>query len=110
MPFHIKVVLPSVTHDGRPISKPIRAAAVQTVKAALSDAAGGCTTHDGKGSWIHPITGVQDEDVSVIESYSKRPFDPRVIEMMVRAVLTDLHQHTAAVVMNDIMYHYSDND
>jgi len=107
MPFHIKVVLPSVTHDDRPIQSSVRDTAVETVKSALSDAAGGCTTHDGKGSWHHPITGVQDEDVSVIESYSQSPFDPDVIGQMVQTILTTLEQHTAAVVLNDVMYHYS---
>lgn len=107
MPHHIKVVLPSITHDERPIPPSVRDSAVENVKAALSDAAGGCTTHDGKGSWYHPVTGVQDEDVSVIESYSQAPFDPDVIGRMVQTILTTLEQHTAAVVMNDVMYHYS---
>lgn len=104
---HIKVVLPSLTKDDNPIPGQVRQTAVRDIKAALSEAAGGCTTHDGKGSWVHPITGVQDEDVSVIESYSQVPFNPDIVGAMVRTILTHLDQHTAAVILNDVMYHYS---
>lgn len=110
LPHHIKVVLPSMTKDDKPIPGPVRLTAVRDIKAALGEAAGGCTTLDGKGSWVHPITGVQDEDVSLVESYSERPFDPAVVGAMVTTILTNLDQHTAAVVLNDVMYHYSADD
>lgn len=107
LPHRLKVFLPSLDRDEKPIDSLVRQAAVLKVKSALSDATGGCTTHDGKGSWMHPVTGIMDEDVSMVESYSDAPFDPAVIVATISTIIEDLAQHTAAVVMNGVMYHFT---
>jgi hypothetical protein len=107
LPHHIKIFLPSLDRNDQLIEPSVRKAAVVKVKSVLSDATGGCTTHDGKGSWLHPVTGIMDEAVSVIESYSDSPVDPVLLGSMISTILGDLEQHTAAVVMNDVMYHFT---
>jgi hypothetical protein len=110
LPHHIKVFLPSLDHEDQPIDAAIRRAAVARVKSVLSEATGGCTTQAGQGSWLHPVTGIMDEAVSIIESYSDSPVDPSLLGAMISTILDDMAQHTAAVVMNDVMYHFTADD
>ena len=106
-PFHLKIILPSVDQDDQPIPVEKRSVAAAKIKSELSGFAGGCTAQQGQGSWLHPVTGVMDEDVSMIESYSDVAFDLSVVGRMIETILTGMNQHTAAVVMDDVMYLFS---
>jgi hypothetical protein len=107
LPYHLAVLVPSVTHEDRPIPPEVRVASARTLKQILSNVAGGCTTQEGKGSWLHPLAGVMDEDVSVIEAYCSNPFSDQDVEQIVSVILSDLDQHTAALVKDGVMYQFS---
>jgi hypothetical protein len=107
MPHHLEVIVPSVTKDNEKIPGHVRFAAGQKLKEILSNVAGGCTTQEGKGSWLHPLAGVMDEDVSVIEAYSPQPFADEDVEEVVSVILSDLDQHTAALVIDRTMFQFS---
>jgi hypothetical protein len=107
MPHHLSVMVPSVTHENKEIAVEVRLAASRKVKQILSNVAGGCTTQEGKGSWLHPLSGIMDEDVSVIEAYSSRPFMKTDVVQIVSVILADLDQHTAALVIDKAMYQFS---
>ena len=48
-----------------------------------------------------------DEDVSVIEAYSSHPFTDHDVNQIVSVILSDLDQHTAALVIDKVMYQFS---
>jgi hypothetical protein len=107
MPHHLEVIVPSVTQDNEKIPGQMRLGAGRKLKEILSNVAGGCTTQEGKGSWLHPLAGVMDEDVTVIEAYSPQPFTDDDVKKIVSVILSDLDQHTAALVIDRTMYQFS---
>jgi hypothetical protein len=107
MPHHLSVIIPSVTHNDAEIPMDVRKAASRKVKEILSNVAGGCTTQEGQGSWLHPLSGIMDEHVSVIEAYSSQQFSDADVDKIVSVILADLDQHTAALVIDEAMYQYS---
>lgn len=107
MPHRLKVYLPSQTKDGHPIHTSKRSKVADRVKAILSGLSGGCTSQEGRGSWIDPFTGVVDEDVDLIESYSASHVPGDALREIVDLILIDLDQEAAAVVLDQRMFHYS---
>ena len=45
------------------------------------------------------------EDVILVESYASEPFPERLVSEVVRVLIDDLGQHTAALIVNDAMVH-----
>ncbi|MCL4413178.1 MAG: hypothetical protein M1522_00275, partial [Actinobacteria bacterium] len=107
MPHRVKIYLPSKTKDGTPISSSDRNRVVKRVKSVLSGVAGGCTSQEGKGSWVDPFTGVIDEDVEMIEAYSGSPVSDAALREIVELILSDLEQQAAALVLDQQMLHFS---
>jgi hypothetical protein len=107
MPHHLSVLVPSVTQDDQPIPAESRQDASRRIKEILGNLAGGCTAQEGTGSWVHPLAGGMDEHVTVVEAYSSRPFTDDDVGKIVSVILTDLDQHTAALVIDRAMYHFS---
>lgn len=103
----LKVYLPSRTKDGAKIAAARRAEVAGRVKSILSDLAGGCTSQDGKGSWVDPFTGVVDEDVELVEAYSENQLPDATLREIVDLILLDLEQEAAALVVNQQMLHFS---
>ncbi|MDA8358310.1 MAG: hypothetical protein M0Z95_18930 [Actinomycetota bacterium] len=107
MPHRVKIYLPSQTKDGKPIIRSERARVADRVKSILGALAGGCTSQEGKGSWVDPFTGVVDEDVEMIEAYSANPVPEEPLREIVDLILADLDQAAAALVVNQQMLHFS---
>jgi hypothetical protein len=107
MPHRVKIYLPSKTMDGKSIVPSVRGRVAERVKSILGALAGGCTSQQGKGSWIDPFTGVVDEDVEMIEAYSVNPVPEVHLREIVDLILADLDQAAAAVVVNQQMLHFS---
>ncbi len=107
MPHRVKIYLPSQTKDGKPIIGSQRARVAERVKSILGALAGGCTSQEGKGSWVDPFTGVVDEDVEMIEAYSAKPVPDEPLREIVELILSDLDQAAAAMVVNQQMLHFS---
>jgi hypothetical protein len=53
MPHRVKIYLPSQTKDGKPIPPLCAGLGPDRVKSILGALAGGCTSQEGKGSWVH---------------------------------------------------------
>ncbi len=77
------------------------------MKSILGALAGGCTSQEGKGSWVDPFTGVVDENVEVIEAYSAQPVPDECVREIVDLILADLDQAAAALVVNQQMLQFS---
>lgn len=107
MPHRVKIYLPSQTKDGKPIPPSARGLVADRVKSILGVLAGGCTSQEGKGSWVDPFTGVVDENVEMIEAYSANPVPDECVREIVDLILADLDQATAALVMNQQMLQFS---
>lgn len=107
MSHRVKIYLPSQTKDGKPIIPSVRARAADRVKSILGALAGGCTSQEGKGSWVDPFTGVVDEDVEMTEAYSANPVPEKSIREIVDLILADLDQAAAALVVNQQMLQFS---
>lgn len=105
MPNRLKVFLPSKSAAGVRLDRATRNAAAERIRVLLSGFAGGCTLTPGVGSWLDPIGGEMFEDVLLVESYAEEPFPEDLIEDVVRVLVGDLGQHTAAFIMNDAMIH-----
>ena len=105
MPNRLKVFVPSKTAGGALLSQTDRSAAGERIRALLSGFAGGCTLTPGIGSWLDPIGGEMLEDVMLVESYAKEPFPEHLVSNIVRVLVEDLGQHTAALIVNDSMLH-----
>jgi len=106
MPYRIEVTVPSLDRAGEPLEAGVRDDARRRIREMLGKVAGGCTAQEATGSWIHPIEGEIQEGVSVIASYSSEPFSEHFIDEVVNMILEDLHQHTAAITINDRMYQF----
>ncbi|MGH9045186.1 MAG: hypothetical protein ACRDVP_10220 [Acidimicrobiales bacterium] len=107
MPHRVKIYLPSQTKDGKPIIRSERSRVADPVKSILGALASGCTSQEGKGSWVDPFTGVVDEDVEMIEAYSTNPVPDESVREIVDLMLSDLDQAAAALVMNQQMLQFS---
>lgn len=105
MPNRLKVFLPSKSAAGALLDRATRDAAGERIRALLSGFAGGCTLTPGIGSWLDPIGGEMFEDVILVESYAPKAFPERLISEVVRVLIDDLGQHTAALIVNDAMVH-----
>jgi hypothetical protein len=103
----LKVYLPSKTKDGSAVEEPIRQRVAERIKTLLSGVGGGCTSQEGKGSWADPFTGVIDEDVDLIETYSAERVADETLREIVDLILTDLDQEAAALVLDSRMLQYS---
>jgi hypothetical protein len=107
MGHRLKVYLPSKTKDGKRITPNKRSDIASQVKTILSGMAGGCTSQQGKGTWVDPFTGVVDERVELVETYSKNRVPDGKLREIVDLILIDLDQSAAAVVMDQQMLHFS---
>lgn len=105
MPDRLKVFLPSKSATGALLDRAIRNAAGERIRALLSGFAGGCTLTPGVGSWLDPIGGEMFEDVILVESYAQEAFPDSLVSKVVRVLIDDLEQRTAALVVNDTMVH-----
>lgn len=105
LPHNIRVIVPSKTAAGTAIPAATRTASGQQIVKVLSGFAGGCTGIEAVGSWVDPIGGVMHEDVTAVEAFAAEPFPDEVIAAVVRVLVDDLEQHTAALVMDDCMFH-----
>ncbi len=105
MPNRLKVFLPSRTSGGERLSRGVRDAAGERIRRVLSTFAGGCTLVPGVGSWLDPIGGEMFEDVILVEAYADLPFPGDLITQVVKVLISDLQQHTAALIVNDVMVH-----
>ncbi len=105
MPYRLKVFLPSKDAAGARIPLRKRQAAGERIRGLLETFAGGCTITPGLGSWLDPIGGEMFEDVILVESYADEVFPDRLITDVVRVLVGDLGQHTAALILNDKMVH-----
>jgi hypothetical protein len=107
MSHRLKVYLPSQTKDGSAIAGPTRKRCATNIKTILSNLGGGCTSQEGKGSWVHPFSGVVDEDVDLIETYSSARVPDEVLRQIVELILIELDQEAAALVVDARMLHYA---
>ena len=105
MPNRLKVFLPSKSATGALLDRATRNAAGERIRTLLSSFAGGCTLTPGIGSWLDPIGGEMFEDVILVESYAQQAFPESLISDVVRVLIDDLGQHTAALIANDAMVH-----
>ena len=105
MPNRLKVFLPSKSAAGALLDREVRNAAAERIRGLLSGFAGGCTVTPGVGSWLDPIGGEMFEDVILVESYAQVPFPEDLVVGIVRVLIDDLGQHTAAFIVNDAMVH-----
>lgn len=105
MPNRLKVFLPSKSAAGVLLERVVRTLAAERIRALLSGFAGGCTVTPGVGSWLDPIGGEMFEDVMLVESYAREPFPEDLLVGIVRILIDDLGQHTAAFIVNDAMVH-----
>lgn len=105
LPHLLRVIVPSRTAAGDAIPTRRRTAAGKRIIAALSGFAGGCTGIEALGSWVDPIGGVMHEAVTTVEAFAAAPFPEEVIGAVVRILVDDLEQHTAALVVDDCMLH-----
>lgn len=109
MPHRLKVFLPSKNAAGIALKRTARETAGERIRTLLSGFAGGCTLTPGIGSWLDPIGGEMFEDVILIESYASEAFPERLVSEVVRVLTDDLGQHTAALIVNDVMVHVTPN-
>lgn len=107
MTNRLKVYLPSQTRAGLPISTTTRQEVSGRIKAILSAVGGGCTSQEAKGSWIDPFTGVVDEDVDMIETYSAQRVPDEQLHEIVELIVLRLDQEAAAVVLDGEMLQFS---
>lgn len=107
MPYRLKVFLPSKDSAGSPIPKQQREAAGERIRQLVGSFAGGCTIVPGVGSWLDPIGGEMFEDVMLVEAYAVTPFPNQLMTDVVGILVSDLRQHTAALIVNDAMVHVS---
>jgi len=107
MPHRLKVFVPSKDSSGVLIAGKSRDAAAERIRRLLEDFAGGCTVVPGVGSWVDPIGGEMFENVALVEAYAQIPFPGRLINEIVAVLVSDLRQHTAALILNDSMVHVS---
>jgi hypothetical protein len=105
LPHFLRVIVPSKTAAGEPIPARRRTAAGKRIVTALSAFAGGCTGMEALGSWVDPIGGVMHEAVTAVEAFAATPFPEDVVGAVVRVLVDDLEQHTAALVVDDCMLH-----
>jgi hypothetical protein len=106
LPYRMEVTVPSLDQAGKPLQAAVRDEARRRIREMLGKVAGGCTAQEATGSWIHPVEGEIQEGVSVIASYSSEPFSRQFVEEVVNLLLGDLHQHTAAITIDDRMYQF----
>lgn len=106
----IKVYIPSKDRNEVLIDPATRALSAAEIKTVLSHYAGGCTAFDGRGSWIDPIRGLVDEDVTVIESFSPAPFTRELLAEIVAIILSKLNQAAAAIIVGDKMLQFCMDD
>jgi hypothetical protein len=99
-----RAYLPSQTRDGVPIRSELRADVGKSIVILLNDAAGGCTSSEGVGSWVDPISGIAHEAVTVIEAYSADPVSPSVLRDILDLIIVRLDQASAAILVNEKMY------
>lgn len=105
MPHRLKVFLPSQDASGMPLSSDLREIAGERIRKLLGSFAGGCTLVGGIGSWLDPIGGEIFENVIMVEAYATDAFPDQLVSGVVRILVTDLRQHTAALIVNDAMVH-----
>lgn len=105
MPQRLKVFLPSKDSAGSTLPKRTREAAGEQIRQLLASFAGGCTLVPGVGSWLDPIGGEMFENVMLVEAYAQDPFPGELISAVVRVLVSELRQHTAALIINDSMVH-----
>jgi len=107
LPHRLKVFIPSKDSNGATIPLRKREAAGEQIRGHLRSFAGGCTLTPGLGSWVDPIGGEMFEAVMLVEAYASSPFPNDLLEELVRILLADLRQNTAALIVNDKMVHVS---
>lgn len=105
MPHRMKVFLPSKDATGATLPKRKREAAGERIRTLLASFAGGCTFVPGVGTWVDRIGGEMFESVILVEAYAQDPFPGELLSAVLRVLVSDLHQHTAALIINDSMVH-----
>lgn len=105
MPNRLKVFVPSKTAAGALLDTARRNSAGERIRNLLSGFAGGCTLLPGVGSWLDPIGGEMFEDVILVEACASHAFPEKLISDVVRVLIDDLDQHTAALIVDDAMVH-----
>lgn len=103
-----KAYLPSKTRGGDLISVRRRKEVGSHIISILSGEAGGCTSSDALGSWIDHVSGIVHEEVTVIEAFSASLLPTTAMVKILKLILEDLEQASAAIVVDGVMYQFGD--
>lgn len=106
-PHRLKVFIPSKDASGVTIPRKTRDVAGERIRSLIAAFAGGCTLEAGIGTWVDPIGGEMFENVVLVEAYADSAFPGSLINDVVRVILGELGQQTAALILNGSMVHVS---
>lgn len=103
MPYRVKVFIPTKDNGGNSIPKAAWGSAVERIVSLLCDYGGGCTGAEAAGAWVDPIGGVMHEQIFTAEAFGAAPWEDSLVSALVRVLVDELSQHTAAMVLDDQM-------